>query len=208
MENTLEKLKCLNYEELLIRKSWKKVIGSAYFLIPDSNPHQQFKTFSLIVMWLLSLIKDFDESFQINQFDDSNTVVQNIIKELKGLNYQGNISASKLKLAYGEDIILVLDFLTDLALSKTNYMFLSESHHTHDDILEEPNHIFSEGDEKYSEEFAETVLSNKTENNEARRDATIKKHEMILAKIDPVEWRTELERVGPKLRGKIIYYQK
>ena len=196
MENTLEKLKCLNYEEHLIHKSWKKPIASAYFLVPDSNAKEQFQIFVLLVKWLFSLIRDyFDEpSFQIDQYQESHTIIQNVIKELKALNYEGNTSASKLKLAYGEEVILVLDFLTDLALSKTNYIFLAASHHTTEDMLEESNHIFSEGHQNDAKDFS----INEAENNDIQNE-----NSMIIAKIDPVEWKTELERIGPKLRGKI-----
>ena len=43
---------------------------------------------------------------------------------MKALNYEGSTSISKLKLTYGEEVILVLNFLIDLALLKTKYVFL------------------------------------------------------------------------------------
>ena len=63
---------------------------------------------------------------------------------MKALNYEGSTSISKLKLTYGEEVILVLNFLIDLALLKTKYVFFAISHYAIEDILEESNHIFLE----------------------------------------------------------------
>ena len=77
-------------------------------------------------------------------------------------------------------------------------MFLAASHHTTEDMLEESNHNFSEGYQNNTKDFSETGFIDGAENNDIQND-----NSMIIAKIDLVKWKTELEIIGPKLRGKI-----
>jgi len=200
MQNVIEKLKCLNYEEYYVKKRRMKPIGHEYFALPDSNKSIQFQNFLELVTWLFSLINGSVNFLQVDEYDDPNTIIEKMLLALKNLDYKENVPASKLKLAYGETTVSVLDFLTDLALDKSGFRF-HEIEYPKDEEFDDELKILDEtGD--YKEDISTNFINEDINCSKSRQE---QENHMIVAKINPIEWRTEMERVAPSLRGEKIF---
>ncbi|KAL1117953.1 hypothetical protein AAG570_004264 [Ranatra chinensis] len=79
MEDLLDKLKLLDYEEEFIKGLKMRPLNRHYFAI-NSNPGEQFFMFTSLVGWLLrSLGREFKEP---QEDDDPNTTVVDILQAL------------------------------------------------------------------------------------------------------------------------------
>lgn len=203
-EGSLEKLKILNYEASFLKKSHRKPFNRVHFVIPAANQSHQFDDFSAICAWLCTEITLKGDTFKPEQFDDPNTVVNKLMLALKQLDFRSNFPAQKLKTPHGEPCCVVLEFLTDKALESRGFQWAAPVHNTVDDVEQaQGDH---DEDEDVIEDDVEGVAEEEVYFEEASRleaslDAT--NHQILQAQIDPLEWKTELERVGPKLRANI-----
>ncbi|XP_043546165.1 intraflagellar transport protein 57 homolog isoform X2 [Chiloscyllium punctatum] len=82
MEDLLDKLKLLNYEENLIRRNNMKALSRHYFALP-TNPGEQFYMFTSVAAWLLNQTGHFFE--QPQEYDDPNATISNILTEFRAL---------------------------------------------------------------------------------------------------------------------------
>lgn len=158
-----------------------------------------------------------EDDFRIDQYDDPNTIVHKIVIAVRELGLDADFPATKLKIPYGEAVVKVLDFLTELACERTGakpgpveYVgyykdgkLISEEQdnaRNNDEIFDES--FLPDDDSNNSEDerndLSENTLFEPTFNDEMENSA----RNMIESNIDPIEWRNEVERVGPKLRGK------
>lgn len=85
---------CLYYQ-----REWTNVLGSA-----------QFKLFLELICYLM---KQCDQDFVVDKYDDPNTSVNKLILSLKSMGFPLDYPASKLKLGYGEAACEAIDFLCD-----------------------------------------------------------------------------------------------
>lgn len=166
------------------------------------------------------------DTFKPEQFDDPNTIVNKLLLALRQLDFRSNFPPQKFKTPYGEPVVTVLDFLTEKALSQARgfkwglpvYVNIDdvdqggggggsgggngddeEEDFIDDDGIEDETRGkggggagAGAGDEDLNFSFEETFrLESSMENTN---------HNIIQAAIDPIEWKTELERVGPKLK--------
>jgi estrogen-related receptor beta like 1 len=198
-ENALEKLKILNYEE----NYKKKIFSRVHFVIPTSNPSIQFDDFIDLCAWLFGEISNDSEYFKRDQFDDFGTVANKLMLALRGIDFRLSFPSQKLKTANGEAACSVLEFLTDKALAEKGFQWAQpiygeaeEAEQVVDDD-EADNEI--EDDVKVTEEDVMYEEAPRTDIDETSLDQSA--HNIIHAVIDPIEWKTELERVGPKLRA-------
>ena len=75
-ENSLEKLKVLNYEKDYCKKfNNNKSFSRVEFVIPGSNPSHQFNSFVSICSWLCTEISKKSDLFKPEEYDDPNTIV-------------------------------------------------------------------------------------------------------------------------------------
>ncbi|XP_035987247.1 intraflagellar transport protein 57 homolog isoform X3 [Fundulus heteroclitus] len=86
MEELVEKLKLLNYEEEVLVKHNMKSLSRHYFVSSPylaSNPGEQFYMFTIIAAWLINVAgRPFTEP---QEYDEPNATVSNILAELRAL---------------------------------------------------------------------------------------------------------------------------
>jgi hypothetical protein len=120
-ENTLEKLKILNYEAKFILPRRKKFFSPAYFVVPAKNLNTQFEDFVDLAFWLINeLSKDGSKREPI---DDPNTTCNKLLLTLRQVEYVSNFSVQKLRIPYGEVVCDILNFLTDKLLEKKDFQW-------------------------------------------------------------------------------------
>nr|XP_019821078.1 PREDICTED: intraflagellar transport protein 57 homolog [Bos indicus] len=113
MEDLVEKLKLLRYEEDLLRKNNLKPPSRHYFALP-TNPGEQFYMFCTLAAWLINKAgRPFE---QPQEYDDPNAIISNILSELRSFGRTADFPPSKLKSGYGEHVCYVLDCLAEEAL--------------------------------------------------------------------------------------------
>ncbi|CAB1106597.1 unnamed protein product [Ectocarpus sp. CCAP 1310/34] len=126
---------------------------------------------------------------------------------LTGMGFDLNFPANRLKQAYGEAACSVLNFLTDKALSATGFVWRRPVYAAEDAVEEaEPvddcdmadiaDEAEVEEEQEDEQDFSDLI---KAEEDDDMRVSDIQAA-MLEAKVDPVEWKRELERVGPKLK--------
>ena len=122
-ENALEKLKILNYEVGFCKGQGRKVkpFSRIHFIYPAGNPAQQFDNFIDICSWLCNEISQESSLFHRETYDDPNTISNKLMLALRSLDFKGSFPAQKLKLAHGEAVCTVLEFLTDKALTAKGF---------------------------------------------------------------------------------------
>jgi estrogen-related receptor beta like 1 len=214
-ENSFEKLKILNYEKDFCKKFNRKPFHRVQFVLPAANANNQFEDFYSICSWLCSEITKKSDTFKPEQFDDPNTIVNKLLLALRQLDFRSNFPPQKFKTPYGEPVCMVLDFLTDKALAAKGFQFAApvyanmddaeqpqggdEDEEENEEIVEEDAHGLDAGENE------EQLLNSSFEENNLRLDSSVdmSTHNIIQAAIDPIEWKTELERVGPKLKANV-----
>lgn len=242
MENVLEKLKCLNYEAYFVEGRNQNPIGREEFCIPStgSNSSLQFQHFLNLTTWLFSVVhasgsapttdgsnnngedEQKHDDLRIDQYDDPNTIVHKVMIAMRELGFDADFPATKLKTPYGEAVVKVLDFLSDVAFDRSPSAHLGPVQYNHNDTnstdtllhrgedaisCEEGNDIMDESllpsddDDDFDNDNAYNngnILFETTMNDDKLENSG---HSIIETSIDPYEWRNELERVGPRLRA-------
>lgn len=122
-EDSLERLKILNYEKEFCKKAMRKPFSRVHFVIPGSNPSHQFDDFVGICAFLCLTITRKADTFKPEEFDDPNTVVNKLMLALRQLDFRSSFPPQKLKVAHGEPVCSVLDFLTEKALASVGFQW-------------------------------------------------------------------------------------
>ena len=115
-ENSLEKLKILEYETKFIQVKRKKPYNRVHFVIPGKNPSHQFEDFIDLCSWLINDISRSPDTMKREQYDDPNTTANKLLLALRTVNYQISFSVQKLKTPHGDIVCDILNFLTDKAM--------------------------------------------------------------------------------------------
>ena len=204
-ESTLEKLKILNYEDSFCAAKGKTGFSRIHFVFPGTNPSVQFDEFVDICAWLFFEISHRSDLFKRDQFDDPNTVANKIMLALRQFDFRSSFPATKLKVAHGEAVCCVLDFLADRALEQVKFGWQMPSYpDAEDGGGDEPEDEEDENDE-IEDEVEGTVdddlFFQESAGAEPETSLDTSAHHMLTSHIDPVAWKTELERIGPKLRS-------
>jgi estrogen-related receptor beta like 1 len=185
-DDILDKLKYINYTSEFLLPFSIQPFTRFSFTHPTNNTNEQFYHFVLLVCYLLK--KCGVEIETPNQFDDPNATCANIITAIKTLGIT-DISPSKLKQGYGDGIVAVLGSLLDLV----EYKF------------EQPVHKLDE----YPEEATVDYDAEVTTETIAHVDDLVEEEVFYPVtttqtvqetKVDPSEWRLEVERVTPLLK--------
>ncbi|GAA6085697.1 intraflagellar transport protein 57 homolog [Tachysurus ichikawai] len=209
MEDLLDKLKLLDYEEHVLVKHNMKPLSRHYFVSSSytpSNPGEQFYMFSVIAAWLITLC---GRSFETpHEYDDPNGIVSNILTHLRALGGLVEFPPSKLKSGSGEHVCYVLDRLAEEALKCRQFVWqrpLYPSEELEEEsVMEDDAELTLSKVEELTEEVAEyedvidlEELKSRTSQNEVRGQ----RPEMILeSETDSAEWNLEVERVLPQLK--------
>jgi hypothetical protein len=162
MENSVEKLKLLSYEDRYCKRLNKPRVSRFAFAIPAENPALQLAEFLDLCARLVQevnrmplcdvlccVIALFDsaclircagqvthghERLQFSEFDDPHTSVNKLMLALRGLDFALSIPATRLKTAHGEAACSVLEFLVDAALKESGFKWQTPSYADTNDV--------------------------------------------------------------------------
>ncbi|EDV19563.1 uncharacterized protein TRIADDRAFT_61928 [Trichoplax adhaerens] len=171
MEDLLDKLKLLDYENSFCKNMGYKYISRHYFAM-QINSGEQFHIFTGLVAWLLGIcgVTDFEPPQESIQTD---------------------FPPSKLKTGAGQQVCYVLDSLADVALKSIKFKWDKPIY------PEEEN----EDDENFFDENLEVTTSKEVEDEEIEDEKDVSKPEGVMeSNTDVTEWRMEVERVLPSLK--------
>lgn len=203
-ENTLEKLKILNYEGNYCEVKGRKFFDRIYFIFPASNLGTQFDDFMDIASWLCSQCTSKGDVFKRETYDDPSTLANKLMLALRELQSPLNIPTQALRKGYGEHACSVLEFLADKALAFKKIAFQQPVYLVNTDAEAAPPEDDNQDilDDIDGVPVEEELLheDGRLEMSEVSLDSSA--HQILLPRIDPIEWKIELERVGPKLRSK------
>jgi estrogen-related receptor beta like 1 len=203
MEDVLEQLKILDYEQDFCEKKTVEPFARTYFAIPASNTGVQFKTFLDIVSWLMRLCH---ADFTVDKFDDPNTSVNKMMLSLKNMGFQMDFPASKLKQAHGECVCAVLMYLCEQSLDAKGFRwnhpeYDDEGYQDEAEVDETADAGSDIEDNLDGEEEEEEVLYTEMLHVAPETNGLDESQKAILeSNLDPLLWQTELERVGPRLK--------
>ncbi len=219
MEDVLEKLRCLNYEQLFIRHLKQRAVSRDEFILPAKNTGMQFNLYIELIKWLLSQI-DIENSkealtdfLNVDVFDDPNVIGQKLMISLRELDYDMDFPMTMLKQPYGEVATSILNFLTDRALQSQNFQNVVKPIYISENIVDKENgedksnneeEIIDTDDETFDDsrdsiELCCYQITNIQNNKDLSVTSQVQSHDMITSDIDPTSWRAELERVSPDL---------
>lgn len=112
-DDLIEKLKILNYENLLLKQMKMKPLSKFYFN-KAKNSGEQFFLFVSICAWL---IRETGKSFaQPQEFDDPNVIISKIIKSLNEMDIVTDFQSNKLISGAGPICVYVIDCLATKVL--------------------------------------------------------------------------------------------
>ncbi|XP_037763497.1 intraflagellar transport protein 57 homolog isoform X3 [Chelonia mydas] len=209
MEDLLEKLKLLNYEEeAALRRHHLRPLSRHYFALPI-NPGEQFYMFCTLAAWLIT--KAGHPFEQPQEYDDPNATISNILSELRSFGRSVDFPPSKLKAGYGEQACYVLDCLAEEALKHTDFSWkrpaypteeLEEEAITEDDAELTLNKLEEEIEEEETDNEENFIDLNvlKAQTYRSDMNESTKQEEILESTIDAAEWNLEVERVLPQLK--------
>ncbi|XP_039610083.1 intraflagellar transport protein 57 homolog [Polypterus senegalus] len=209
MEELLDKLKLLNYEEEVLRRNNVKSLSRHYFALP-TNPGEQFFMFTTIAAWLINKAGCYFE--QPQEYDDPNATVSKILKEFRNFGGSVDFPPLKLKTGSGENVCNVLDRLAEEALKATciswkrpNYpteapeegYFIEDIAEFSLDRLEEE---ITEEPDDYEDEHLLDLEALKEPSYKSDLRESSKPDNILESCVDASEWKLETERVLPQLK--------
>ncbi|XP_076296741.1 intraflagellar transport 57 [Lasioglossum baleicum] len=208
MEDLLEKLKLLNYDAEFLPEFKIKAVNRNYF-VTQTNPGEQFYTFTSLAAWL---IRKAGKNFEPPQeSDDPNSTIALILDYLREINVPIEFPPNKLKQGSGDHAIYVLDNLADEALKVLKFQWRKV-----EIPPDEPNN-----EPEIEDDDAELILEKVEEEMMAEYDDEeedilhvdditklygqnfndlMKPDEILESKTNREEWQLELERVLPQLK--------
>ncbi|XP_040439047.1 intraflagellar transport protein 57 homolog [Falco naumanni] len=208
MEDLLDKLKLLNYEDEALRPHNMRPLSRHYFALP-TNPGEQFFMFCTLAAWLIT--KAGHPFEQPQECDDPNAIIANVLSELRSFGRPVDFPPSKLKAGYGEQVCYVLDCLAEEALKYTGFSWKRPAYPTEE--LEEEE-ITEDNAELTLNKLEEDVVEEESDNEENFIDLNVlkaetyrsdmsdaaKQEEILQSTTDAAEWNLEVERVLPQLK--------
>lgn len=210
MEELLDKLKLLRYDQEFIKALKMKPLNRHYFAL-QTNPGEQFYLFTSLAAWLIR--KTGRPLEQPQEYDDPNSTIASILDSVRQMGISVDFPPNKLKQGFGEHAVFVLDHLADAALKSTNFTWKKpepfvEVEQEDDEVEDESELIL----EKVEEEMAAEISDEEEENllhiddlqnlrvgNKTLTDSQ-KPHDILESTTNTDGWKLELERVLPQLK--------
>jgi len=201
-DEVVDMLMLLNYETEFCSKELRP-ISRAFFSYPATNTAYQFKYFTQLVVWGLSLVRqkaDWDE------YDDPITKITNMLVILKDIGIPvATTVPGKLKQGYGESVCAVLHGLFKEVLRRTGFEWAAPSFP--DEGLADEAEVDSDAeihsvgeDEMPADGEEDDLMYQEDEIKKPEEQSDDGDHAVLEAHIDPKEWLLEVERVYPKLK--------
>lgn len=210
MEDIIEYLKLLNYEGDFCAERGLKPLSKCYFAV-KINPSEQFMYFVSLVSWLLTLCGQSAGGW--NQYDDPNTVTNNIVLDLKKLDVLIDYPPSKLKSGSGEAVCQALHGLVQVGLKAQKFKF-RQPVIPDDDEGDDGGEMGDGDDMEGNADIADLVNNDLDEDDDIAELVEVGANDLkandfenpdnaiIEAAIDPDEWYREWQRVAHKLKIK------
>lgn len=210
MEEITEYLKLLNYEKAFCAERGLKPLSKCYFAV-KINPSEQFMYFVTLVSWLLTLCGQSAGGW--NQYDDPNTVTNNIVLDLKKLDVMIDYPPSKLKSGSGEAVWQALHGLVQVALRAQKFKF-KQPVIPEDDEGDEGDEMADGDNREGNADIADLVQGGMDDDDDIAElvetgandlkanDFENPDHAIIETAIDADEWYREWQRVAHKLKIK------
>ncbi|CRL07643.1 CLUMA_CG020607, isoform A [Clunio marinus] len=205
-DDLIEKLKLLNYENLLL-KSMKMKPLSKYYFTKAKNSGEQFFLFVSICAWL---IRETGKSFDPPQeFDDPNVVISKIIRSLSDMDIATDFQSNKLISGAGPICVYVLDCLASKVIKVSTVQIqkpqIKIEENSSLDIIENDSEIILE---KLDEQnIIESESDDERERNSIydlnhleRKRRSNKDPVKVDSLADNENFRLEMERVLPQLK--------
>ncbi|XP_061525511.1 intraflagellar transport protein 57 homolog [Phycodurus eques] len=210
MEQLLDKLHILNYQDEVLAKHNMRNLSRHYFVSSpylESNPGEQFYMFTIIAAWLINAAgRPFDERVE---YGEPSATMSDILAELRAFGVRVDFPPSKLLSGSGEYVCFVLDRLAEEALKKRGFSFKSPKYPTEDseepfaveeDIEPNVDEEAIEEPEDEDEEHALDLEALKLRCAHPEAKASCVNTEILQSMVDAAEWYLEVERVLPQLR--------
>ncbi|KYN00004.1 Intraflagellar transport protein 57 like protein, partial [Cyphomyrmex costatus] len=208
MEDLLEKLKLLNYDEEFVQELKIKPINRHHFVVP-TNPGEQFYMFTCLAAWL---IKKAGKNFEIPQeSDDPNSTIALILDYLREIDIPVEFPPNKLKQGSGEHAVYVLDNLADNALKIAQFKW-KRINIPPDEPTPEPD-IEDDDAELILEKVEEEMMAEYDDDDQdilhidditkiygQNISETQKLDSILESTTNREEWQLELEKVLPRLK--------
>ncbi|XP_066907698.1 intraflagellar transport protein 57 homolog [Halyomorpha halys] len=211
MENLIDKLKLLDYEEEFIKVLKMRPLNRHYFAL-QSNPGEQFFMFAALSAWLIR--KCGISLKQPEEDDDPNSTIASILDGLRNLGIPVDFSPNKLKKGSGFYALQCLNSLVEKAFTVKNITFKRPvppvEQFDSSQTVEEDEELELDID-RIEEEMALGV-SDVDEDNELDVDdlylasafmETTRAEEIIETDVTAEAWNLELEKVVPMLKVSI-----
>lgn len=225
MESVLETLHILDYEAEYCDRNHTPKLSRTFFALPAQiDARQQFVTFTSLASWLIQMCGT-GAHFTVEEYDDPNTQITNLMHELSSMGYESSFSTTKLKQGWGEGVVAVLGYLANRALERRGFRFAPPTYPA-DDFAEEAE-VDADAEFDAEEEMGEDIgLQNDSDDDEeemwngggggknkkkggnddsfmasGQLSLDMSQRGILKSDIDPIEWKTELERVTPQLRN-------
>ncbi|CAH1261420.1 IFT57 [Branchiostoma lanceolatum] len=210
MEDLVDKLKLLQYEDGFIKGWGFKPLPRHYFAIP-TNPGEQFYAFTSLCAWLITKCgKSFD---QPQEYDDPNATISNILDEVRRLGGAVDFPPSKLKQGCGEHAVYILDKLADEAMTSSSFTWdkpvypeeeMEEETMVDDDaeltLNKVEDELMMDDDDEIEEEETFLDLEGLKKQSMKNESEGSKPVEIMESTTDAAEWKLEVERVLPSLK--------
>lgn len=199
MDEIVEKLKLLDYEKNFLKKNstfaLQRALNHAYFAMPHSNPNEQFFYLSNLISFLMGICGH--QWTAPGQFDDPNATSANIIENLQKMGMQTDFAPTKLRAGHGDVVCQVLMQLCDRSLKAVNFKFgkpQNQKEKSDDDDLEDE-------DPEDDQVEDETIVDDEKDEDQLEDMGKEKDNSKLLieSKVDPAEWKLEVERVATQL---------
>ena len=214
MEDVNDRLKLLDYEAAFLRAKAAlglRPLSRVGFALPTTAA-EQFPFFAHLCTWLFALCKR--EVLDWNEFDDPNTIAGTIVDHLKRIGCPLDVSASRLRPGSGEAVVLVLDYMSALALQHSGFTVLTPVYGTADALAasDAPRPGDSgEVDEDGGDAVLDTVEDDAPVDDEDTAVSSLNDPFASIASsaplppppssIDPSQWLLEYETAAPLLRA-------
>lgn len=198
-DEVVDMLTLLDYENRFCNRELKP-LARTFFAYPAANSAHQFKYFTQLVVWSLSLIRlqaDWDE------YDDPNTVITNMLVILKDAGVQVQTVPGKLKIGYGDSVCQVLHGLLKEVLRRVGFeygapVYPDEAMADEADVDSDAE-IQSVGEDEMPEGEEDDLMYQEDDVKKGKNDDE-NDNQVLESNIDPKEWLLEVERVSAKLK--------
>jgi estrogen-related receptor beta like 1 len=201
-DELVDMLMILDYESKFCNQELKP-LSRTFFVYPASNTALQYRYFTQLVVWGLSIAPG-NAKAEWDEYDDPNTVITSMLVILKDMGIQVNTVPAKLKQAYGDGVCQVLHGLFKEVLRHLHQWSMP---HFPDENLADEAEVDSDAeinsvgeDDMPADGEDDDLMYQEDEVKKPEEHDDEGDHAMLQNNIDPTVWKLEVERVVPKLK--------